>query len=56
MCPKLEVETERRSEADSASQLVAKYGMQFAEEESGSRDRKNHVLSLTREGRELLDW
>jgi hypothetical protein len=47
--PPLQVATELRSEADSAFQLVAKYGVQLAEEEFCSRDSEKHLLSLTRE-------
>jgi hypothetical protein len=45
----MKVATELRGEADSSSPLVAKYGVQLVEEESGSRDIEKHVLSLTRE-------
>jgi hypothetical protein len=49
MCPPLHVATELRGEADPPSPLVAKYGVQLAEEESCSRDNEKHILSLTRE-------
>jgi hypothetical protein len=46
---------ELRDEADSSSPHVVKYGVQLAEEESGSRDSEKYVLLLTLELRKLLD-
>jgi hypothetical protein len=45
----MQVATELKGEADPSSPLVAKYGVQLAEGEFGSRDSEKHVLSLTRE-------
>jgi hypothetical protein len=47
--PPLHVVTELPGEAYSASPLVAKDGVQLAEEESWSRDGEKQVLRMTRE-------
>jgi hypothetical protein len=55
LCPLLHVATEMRVDMDSSSPLVAKYGVQLAEEEFGSRDSEKHVLSLTREEEPIVN-
>jgi hypothetical protein len=49
MCPPLQVAPEVSGKPDLSSPLVAKYGVQLAEEESSSRDSEKYVLSMTRE-------
>jgi hypothetical protein len=54
VCPPLHVATDLRGEAYSASSIVAKDGVQLAEEKSCSRVSEKRVMSLTRERLELL--